>query len=526
LILYKKSDIVKLNGDDIMKRLMSYMLLIALCFVSMTVYANETIEYIDAESLVNSTLNIDFNIDDSISVSLFSGEDTRAERYGRTVLASMDNSEVLLHAYDCFVAGVGSASSEFYVNSDNGALSPQELSVVTEVYVADYPETFWFNGSLSYSVSNGEVIRALPVYTLNGQTVDKTTIMTEKAKFDSAVDSIIQEMYQSVPEGESDYETQYGYALWLHDKVADIVEYEFGPNHQSAYGVLVDKKAVCAGYSKAYQCLLNKVGIKAWSVKGQSVNPVTGAAENHEWNLLWLDGNCVYVDITWDDQQQDIYHLYFARSLQEFSLDHVPFSGIYSNALPNGNDDKCQHSGYFEHTHSDNIILGEVTGEKIKSLFTQLGTSGIWDAVVYDPTGVNVGNWLSDQNNRWGMVPDSFTGSYCGFIFNNMGNTVQGVEYHISVIDLDTTRLYLEDSSDKTECNFRMVSGIDDMEKEYNLCVAFYDYNGALMSLSIQQPPSYYQHMHINVPDGCDSYKVMLMEGGTIKPLCESISIE
>lgn len=514
-----------------MKKTIKYMCFVALfvvfCFVTSPANAQTTTKHVDAQDITNATFNVKL-ANDFADISLFSQTDeTQAQRYGRTVLAKLENAEVLLHAYDCFVYGIANAQPSISVDCDAGILSETELEIVLNIYLSDYPETFWLDRKYSYSVSSdGAVKEFFPKYTISEQSVDATTIMTEKEKFESVVESIIQEMYQNVPEGESAYETQYGYALWLHDKVADIVEYEVGPNNQTAYGVLIDRKAVCAGYSRAYQCLLNKIGIKAWSVKGQSVDPVTGGSVNHEWNLLWLDGNCVYVDVTWDDQQQDIYHLYFARSLQDFNLDHVPFSGIYSIALPEGNDDKCQHSGYFEHTHQDNIITGEITQDKIKSLFTQLGISGIWDAVVYDPTGKDFDAWLSAQEDLNCIVPDGFDGNRRGFIINNMGNTTQGVEYHISIVNADTSRLYMEQSSDKTECNFRMVSVNDNPEKPRNLCLAFYDQSGALMSLSIQQPQTYYQHIHINVPEGCYSYKVMLVENGSIKPLCKSISKE
>ena len=44
--------------------------------------------------------------------------------------------------------------------------------------------------------------------------------------FQQKVDSLIEEMYNNVPEGATDFETEYAYALWLHDRVCDIVTYE------------------------------------------------------------------------------------------------------------------------------------------------------------------------------------------------------------------------------------------------------------------------------------------------------------
>lgn len=60
---------------------------------------------------------------------------------------------------------------------------------------------------------------------------------------------------------------------------------------RSIYGVFVNKKAVCAGYARALQYLLNRFGIECAYV----------VSTTHAWNLVKMEGDYYYVDVTWDD---------------------------------------------------------------------------------------------------------------------------------------------------------------------------------------------------------------------------------
>ena len=53
--------------------------------------------------------------------------------------------------------------------------------------------------------------------------------------------------------------------------------------------------SLCDGYSKAYQYLLNKVGLI------RILQPVRETGGSHAWNLK-LGDKWYYTDVTWDDQ--------------------------------------------------------------------------------------------------------------------------------------------------------------------------------------------------------------------------------
>jgi hypothetical protein len=58
----------------------------------------------------------------------------------------------------------------------------------------------------------------------------------------------------------------------------------------------VEKKAVCAGYAKAFQYITNRLGIECEYVRGRCKS-----GEWHAWNIIKLEGDYYYVDATWDD---------------------------------------------------------------------------------------------------------------------------------------------------------------------------------------------------------------------------------
>lgn len=105
-------------------------------------------------------------------------------------------------------------------------------------------------------------------------------------------------------------------ALVLHDFLAANCEYGSHEESDTKYGALVDGKALCTGYAKAYEALLQKAGVPCTTVVNST----------HEWNLVEIDGEWYHVDVTWDDARGagQILHDYFLLSDDEIADDtHV-----------------------------------------------------------------------------------------------------------------------------------------------------------------------------------------------------------
>lgn len=66
-------------------------------------------------------------------------------------------------------------------------------------------------------------------------------------------------------------------------------------NENDAYGALVDGKAVCEGYARAFQLLCNKANIDCVLLSG------TADSDNHAWNGVKIGGDWYQIDVTWND---------------------------------------------------------------------------------------------------------------------------------------------------------------------------------------------------------------------------------
>ena len=80
--------------------------------------------------------------------------------------------------------------------------------------------------------------------------------------------------------------------------------------HQLGWAALMLGTAVCAGYSDAYQFLLEGLGIESRFIYG----PTPGLGGRHAWNLVKIDRSYYHVDVTWSDQESYINYHYFLTS--------------------------------------------------------------------------------------------------------------------------------------------------------------------------------------------------------------------
>lgn len=126
---------------------------------------------------------------------------------------------------------------------------------------------------------------------------------------------------------------RYNKIKYVHDYLVDNVEYDQsnGINSGSLYGALIEKKAVCEGYSKAFQYLLNLLNIPNIIVYGSGTNS-QGNSEFHSWNYVQMDDEKWYaVDVTWDDPivigngtiGEDVRTRYFLKGSDFFFQAHV-----------------------------------------------------------------------------------------------------------------------------------------------------------------------------------------------------------
>ena len=173
------------------------------------------------------------------------------------------------------------------------------------------PQLFFVKDTVTTFYSGGKAISYQVSYT-----VGKTKAMQMRENMESVAQRAIDLVDESMSAAQK--------ALVVHDYLVQNCEYDYErlragtlPDiSHTAYGALVEGIAVCDGYAKAYNYIMDhKLGISCTMVSSDPMN--------HAWNMIEIDGKWYHVDLTWDDPVWDsvgrVNHFYFLLSDQAIS---------------------------------------------------------------------------------------------------------------------------------------------------------------------------------------------------------------
>lgn len=196
-----------------------------------------------------------------------------------------------------------------------------DISVSYQALCDDYPEMFWLPSAYLLSrTETGEIAVMFEGKTEShslSYIASKSEAKTMKARLDEVVNS--------VTAATKSLSSQFEAELYIHDFICNNTAYNINGKYiYSAYGALVDKNAVCEGYSKAFALLCSKAGINSFLVRGVSKE------QNHMWNTVNIDNAWYNIDVTWDDQNinGNPTYSYFNLTDAELNIDHTPASHI------------------------------------------------------------------------------------------------------------------------------------------------------------------------------------------------------
>lgn len=174
-----------------------------------------------------------------------------------------------------------------------------------------------------------ETFKIVPRYQIEENT--KTYMTDEEAE---QVENQLQVLVDYANENyETDYDKAYYFAQWL----AENNEYQFDSNpdniiENNMYGALVKGLSQCSGFAQSFAILCQRVGIPSYSVTGntkEKVRPERYSGE-HQWNIVKLNDNWSYVDVTgMVANGRPYYFYYFDRSKVEFTDYYV--SGFFND---------------------------------------------------------------------------------------------------------------------------------------------------------------------------------------------------
>lgn len=184
------------------------------------------------------------------------------------------------------------------------SVNPEQLKNVFSSVYNDHPELFWLD--TAYTCKYTENDRCVEIDLQFNRTAQNLDVA--KADFEENAGRIIAGA-KNLP---NDYEKE----KFVHDILMEQISYNVSAEmNQSAYSAMVNGETVCAGYARAFQYLLQQLGIPCYYCTGY-------ADESHAWNIVALDDGYYNVDVTWDDAAEGSYD-FFNKTDADYRGSHV-----------------------------------------------------------------------------------------------------------------------------------------------------------------------------------------------------------
>ncbi len=308
---------------------------------------------------------------------------TEDEYYNYSVLDE-DSRLMYIRVYDAVIA-----SKPGMIIAENN--SERDAVVAMYAVLNDHPEIFWVD--YDYGVGTTAGNKAYVIFDLDdeGYFYSHEERVEMMDRLNDAVESIFD---QIITEQMTDYEIE----LAVHDWLCQNVEYDLEAdklgkdterdesNHLpwTAYGALVNRSAVCEGYSKAFQLLMYYAGINSSIVSGEVSNQSA-----HSWNIVEINDEWYHVDCLWDDDDVPEYptHHAFFNVTDDFiskthyisddvnDIDNIEeiYSSEYNLSLP-----ECNSTEYNYFVVNDTVISSDAEYKTvIKRSFEKASKSDI-----------------------------------------------------------------------------------------------------------------------------------------------------
>lgn len=244
--------------------------------------------------------------------------------YGYEFLASMQNGGAMREIYDAIAVAaknfdrdvttdVGENAVLVSINFSSLGLDYKQATAVWKTFKDDNPIYYWMSNK---ALIEGDEIKIL---------IDNAyRTAATRAQCKEMIDEAVEEFASMIHAGASAYDV----AMCYHDHIVLAIDYAYdgGKLPEDAFwahniiGVLEKKGAVCEGYARTFQLLLNYSDVENLFVTGK----LQGA--NHAWNLVRLDdGQWYWYDLTNDDfgiREYGYRRNYYCMTDENFLKDH------------------------------------------------------------------------------------------------------------------------------------------------------------------------------------------------------------
>lgn len=323
-----------------------------------------------------------------------------AERWEQAALEAGIVNQVEEYYYQHLPEHLHEAYRELYVrimrNEDEGNLmsgvSVEEFWRTYYAVLADHPEIFWIGTSAQ--VEESGLTKTVVAYKLES-IVPVEERLAMRGRLEAAADECIAQIDREA--------SVYQKIRFVYEYIINRTEYGAGSqDSQNIQSVLLYQSSVCAGYSKAFQYILNRMGIFCTYITGTIQN-----GGDHGWNMVRIEDEYYYVDVTWGDpvfaNQVDqsggsdtINYMYLCCTETDLFRTHVPGNLIELPRCTSDAYDFYKLNGlYYETFEYDTVYqaLMNSVWENQAKIVMKFGSAGAYEAAKQE---LFEGNLLKD----------------------------------------------------------------------------------------------------------------------------------
>lgn len=225
------------------------------------------------------------------------------DTYGKTIYsrlyANLDN----LKNGD-YVIDFGITFNDLLQSSTGETTLTNAFQLAINAFLLDHPEVFYLDVTKMYMFTESTTTIKGTTFKISIGPDSGVSYLSEG--FNSRSDVLIAEdnintaLYKIKSSLSGDI---YNQIKQVHNYLIDTIDYDSESDSDLShgiYGALVNKSAVCDGYTKAFKFILDNLGISCVEVCGTAQNS-SGDTESHAWNDVLINGKWYAIDVTWDD---------------------------------------------------------------------------------------------------------------------------------------------------------------------------------------------------------------------------------
>ena len=277
----------------------------------------------------NTSLNVK-NLENNNENTTTDSEDYKKYFYNQLNSNAKSIYSQIVNNFDLLKAG--DKTIDF---SNDTADADTNFQTAWDALMLDNPNIFFINTNniTLQSKSDRKIWEKTPKYSYKLMPKQAKKYYMDKWQTQDEVENAIKEVNEKAKNIIASAKgSRYDKVKYIHDYIVDNAEYDNSDrtNNGNIYGLLIEKNAVCEGYAKTFQYLLDLLDIPNIIVYGEGINS-NNNAEYHSWNYVQMDNGKWYaVDTTWDDPivigngriTEDIKHEYFLKGSNSFFNKH------------------------------------------------------------------------------------------------------------------------------------------------------------------------------------------------------------